>query len=520
MSTPTPPSARAPADYTGIGYDALRASMLEMARAKLPEWTDHSEGDLGVLLIELFAYAADLTLYYQTRIAANLLPETSDEPEALVQLLRLIGYELAPPAPASADLEVAFDAGVVPPVTLPAGTAFTVSAPGGRRLRFETPAEVVAERLSPPGADGLRRFYPLPVVEGTTVVDDPVAVSDGRPNQLYPLRRGPVIRGSISVTVDEPGGTTAWTEVPSLAASTPVDRHYVSRRDAAGGAEIRFGDGVNGMVPPPAGPTSPVLITARYRVGGGRAGNVGAGQAFVPAGQQIRQAVNPRAAAGGAEAEDLERARALAPRLYRSQDRAVTLDDHADIARLVPGVGKVKPVSASWNEVVLHVAPAGRVAPPSETLVRDVLAHFERYRMATQLVTVVGPAEADVYLAARVWAQPYFTRAAVRRAVEEAVGGYLGFEQVDFGQRIFLSRIYDLLQDLEQVASLTVVKFGRDPALPADIVTAPQVEPTGIIELAPHELPRPGYRDNPPATSGFDLSGRPAIVTIIEGGVA
>nr|WP_241756063.1 baseplate J/gp47 family protein [Actinomadura sp. RB99] len=273
------------------------------------------------------------------------------------------------------------------------------------------------------------------------------------------------------------------------------------------------------MAPPSSGPAGPVLITARYRIGGGRAGNVDAGTAFVPVGQEIRTATNPAAAAGGAEAEDLERARTLAPRLYRGQDRAVTLDDHADIARLVPGVGKVKPVSASWNEVRLYLAPAGRVAAPSETLRRDVLAHFERYRMATELVTVVGPAEADIYLAARIWAQPYFTQAAVRRAVEDAIGGYLGFEQVDFGQKIFLSRIYDLLQDLEQVASLTVVKFGRDPALPADIVAHPQVAASGIIELAPQELPRPGYRDNPPATAGFDLSGRPPIVTIIEGGV-
>src|SRR5437764_3497104 len=97
-----------PIDYTNLGYDAMREAMLDLARRSLPEWTDLSESDLGVLLLELFAYACDVTLYYQTRIAANLMPGTADEPEALVQLLRLIGYELRPPAPASANLCLAF----------------------------------------------------------------------------------------------------------------------------------------------------------------------------------------------------------------------------------------------------------------------------------------------------------------------------------------------------------------------------------------------------------------------------
>ena len=60
-----------PIDYTNLGYDALRSAMLARAQQSLPEWTDFSENDLGVLLIELFAYACDITMYYQTRIAGT-----------------------------------------------------------------------------------------------------------------------------------------------------------------------------------------------------------------------------------------------------------------------------------------------------------------------------------------------------------------------------------------------------------------------------------------------------------------
>ncbi|MEU6232934.1 putative baseplate assembly protein [Kitasatospora sp. NPDC047058] len=508
-----------PLDYTNIGYDALRASMLELARERLPEWTDQSEGDLGVLLIELFAYAADLTLYYQTRIAANLLPETADEPDALVQLLRLIGYELSPPAPATADLEIALAAAVPLPFTVPARTRFTVSEPGGRQLGFETTADVLIDRLPPEDADGLRRFFPLPVVEGLTVEEELLGLSDGSANQIHPLEKRPVIRGSVSVTVSEPGGATRWTEVATLATSTPADRHFVTRRDADGRAAIRFGDGVNGTVLPRTDASDSVRIKATYRIGGGREGNVAANLVFTSSLPDIVEAVNLRPASGGTDGEDLGRARALAPRLFRAQERAVTLDDHMDVARQVPGVGKVKAVATSWNDIKLYVAPAGQVAPPSETLRRDLLAHFERHRMATVSLSVVSPAPCDIYLGAVIRAQPYFAREAVRTAVEEAIASYLAFDNIDFGQAVYLSRVYDLIQDLEQVASLTVVKFGRKPGLPADIVERPDVESSGVITPKPFELPRPGYRDAPPRAAGFDLSARPVIFTIIEGGV-
>ena len=35
-----------PIDYTNLGYDALRESMLAIARQTLPEWTDHTENDV------------------------------------------------------------------------------------------------------------------------------------------------------------------------------------------------------------------------------------------------------------------------------------------------------------------------------------------------------------------------------------------------------------------------------------------------------------------------------------------
>jgi hypothetical protein len=169
-------------------------------------------------------------------------------------------------------------------------------------------------------------------------------------------------------------------------------------------------------------------------------------------------------------------------------------------------------VVAGWNEIVLYVAPAGTVTEPSDLLKRDVLAYLEARRMTTTTLKVVGPRAADVYLRATINAQPYFYAADVQRAAEEAVASYLAFDAVSFGQAVYLSKIYDLIQSLAQVASLNVTEFSRVPD--------GTVAFGGVIALAPYELPRPGYRDNP-NTPPFpaDPALRPPIVAIVTGAV-
>lgn len=525
MSTPP-----IPIDYTNLDYEAMRGAMLDLASQVLPEWTDLSENDLGVVLTEMFAYACDITLYYQSRIAANLLPETSDEPQALVQLLRLIGYELSPPTAATVNLRVGFAATAAPPISIPAATQFLVSVTGGGQLPFETQQDIVVQAadLTPPDIAGVRYFWPLPVVQGESVTNNPGAVADGSPRQTLTIQAQAgtsVLTDSIVITITEPGGITRWQQVDSLGSSGPADRNFVVQRDATGSATILFGDGINGMIPPRGSLTTPVFIKPAYRLGGGPSGNVPANSLFVSLLPAIVTATNPQAAAGGADAEDTNRARFFAPRLYRTQDRAVTLQDYVDLALAIPGVGKARAVATGWNQVTLYVAPTGSVADPSELLERDILALFENLRMATVNVFVFGPLVADIYLSATVRAQPYFLQTDVNAAVQQAVSSYLSFDAVDFGQSIYLSKIYDVIQNLPQVASLNVTEFSRFPhPLPGADRTRPSgsaaVDADGVIALGPNELPRLGYRYNPATPANpADTTYLPAIDIAIVGGV-
>jgi hypothetical protein len=525
MSTPP-----IPIDYTNLDYDSMRGAMLGLASQILPEWTDLSENDLGVVLTEMFAYACDITLYYQSRIAANLLPATSDEPQALIQLLRLIGYELSPPTAATVNLRIGFAATAVPPFIIPAATQFLITTASGTQLVFETQQDITVQAadLTPPDIRGVRYFSPLPVVQGETITSDPGVVSDGTPRQSLTITAQPgtsVLTDSIVITVTEPVGLTRWQQVDSLGSSGPADRYFVVQRDASGSATVVFGDGINGMIPPRGSTTTPVVIQPVYRLGGGPAGNVPANSQFSSLLPAISSATNPRAAAGGADAEDIDRARFFAPRLYRTQDRAVTLQDYVDLALQVPGVGKARAVAGGWNQIALYIAPTGSVADPSELLQRDILAFFESRRMASVSISVYGPQVADIYLSATVRAQPYFLQSDVNAAIQQAVSDYLSFDAVDFGQSIYLSKIYDVIQNLPQVASLNVTEFSRTPHPLAGTDRTRQsgssaVDADGVIELGPNELPRIGYLDNPATPANpSDPTYLPAIDIAIVGGV-
>src|SRR2546423_1869639 len=93
-------------DYLARDYQSFRRALLDLIPAKLPEWTDRSEANFGVALIELFAYMADILSYYQDRLANEAFLPTAQERRSVIDHLRLIGYEMAPAAAATARLSL------------------------------------------------------------------------------------------------------------------------------------------------------------------------------------------------------------------------------------------------------------------------------------------------------------------------------------------------------------------------------------------------------------------------------
>lgn len=480
-------------DYTDRDYDALVTSLLDTAALKLPEWTDRSDNDLGRLLLELFAQVGDVLLYYQDRIANEAFLATAVERRSVIDLLGLIGYTLSTPAPAAVELTLTVRNDTATPLVVQPGARFaTEAAPGRPPIEFcYLPVPPVPLQV-PQDGSGTPVAATLTCVDAQRIDNEVLGASTGDANQGFRLTQSPVLlprdpdsQEYLAVEVDAGGGFERWERRGTLLHSRSADPHYVVRIDAEDSAELVFGDAAHGRVPP-AGAT----VRATYLIGGGQRGNVGAGTVTVAkSGVNLPvTVVNPLAASGGAERESIEHARAHAPYVFRSGQRAVTATDYAALAENVPGVTRAIAVAPSWNHVDVYVVDSAGAAPTCR-LRAQVLTYLAERAMVTALVSVRQPVFVRVDLAVTVGAEPTFYRADVRSRVEKALGALFDLERIGFGQSFYLSKIYEAVESQPGVAYSRVTTFAGVRSVPA----GEQVDAaTGLIQLQPREFPTAG----------------------------
>jgi hypothetical protein len=281
------------------------------------------------------------------------------------------------------------------------------------------------------------------------------------------------------VTLTEEGKPDVWEAVWDLLGSGPERKKFVIETENDGSAYLRFGDDQFG-----SRPASGAQLTARYRAGMGLRGNVGAeaicriasadpalvSDALNPV---VEQVSNPLPAAGGAEPERLEEVRQQAPAAFRTQERAVTLDDYVEMAgRCDAGLQSAAAVSrwtGSWHTVFLTVDRlAGKTpdAPYQDALKRCL----EKYRLASQDLEISPPRSVPLELEMLICVKPEYYREAVKTALLERFSnrvladgskGLLHPDQFRLGQTVYLSPFYEAAQNVAGVASVNITRFQR-----------------------------------------------------------
>jgi hypothetical protein len=515
-------------DYLTRDYDGFRQALIDLIPAKLPEWTDRSEADFGLALIELFSYMGDILSYYQDRVANEAFLSTAQERRSVIEHLKLIGYEMAPAAAASAILSLIVANNKTGTIEVRKGDQFaTPSSKDRKSVTFEYTDEkplvinldsVAHNSARKPDNTPLKGFKEIanaiPVREGRGIPKEVIGVSTGQPNQRFRLAQPRLLRNTLEIIVDTPVPTPAWrlrkhqvyTEraftqeqlnaleyqdriASTLAFSRNADPDYTIETDENDVTFVVFGDGQYGEIPPTG-----MSILASYRVGGGSIGNVAAGQIKgVVRAPQLQllgaKVINRLPASGGAEREGIAQAIKYAPTVFASMQRAVTADDYEALARLFPGVSKARAETTNWNTILLYVAPTGSGEQPSDVLKQDLIAYFEDKRMITTTVEVESPDYVPIQIGVEVGALPFFVKEKVKADAENAITQLLDFEQVDFKQTLFLSKIYETLESLDGVDYVFVNRFSRpgqvDP-IPADGRIAMQVNEIPV--LRPEDL--------------------------------
>lgn len=292
----------------------------------------------------------------------------------------------------------------------------------------------------------------------TTFGETALGSSQGTPSQAFKLPQGPVLDGQQLIVVErerpadsdvlglvesegedavtaDPGGgwRVRWHAVADLYESGPGERHYV--KDIVTG-EVRFGDGVHGMIPPKGDRN---VRLARFQVGGGMAGNVAAGSLMVLKQSLtfIEGVTNPIPAGGGADLETVQEIKLRAPHLFRSRFRAVTAEDFEWIAREAStSVARARclPCKDREGEVTIVLVPKAADAGPGEMptmplpsteLMRRVKEELDRCKLVSTIVHVVRPRYRSLGVQVTVIRQPSGSAEAVKAEITRRVIEFL-----------------------------------------------------------------------------------------------
>jgi hypothetical protein len=95
ISAPSPtPEVSVVVDYLAKDYSSFRQALLDFIPTRLPTWTERSEPDIGMMLLELFASTADNLSYLQDRVANEAFLTTATQRRSVAGHLALLGYQM------------------------------------------------------------------------------------------------------------------------------------------------------------------------------------------------------------------------------------------------------------------------------------------------------------------------------------------------------------------------------------------------------------------------------------------
>lgn len=218
---------------------------------------------------------------------------------------------------------------------------------------------------------------------------------------------------------------------------------------------------------PCSSPHIPTLyseIRAKYTVGGGIAGNVegdtlttidylpGLSEIQIAAIENAIEVTNPDVAVGGADPEETNQIRISAALALRANNRAVTLQDYADLSLSVTGVGKANATAAVWTSVTVYIAPTRNTtdsdespgldslgAPTTEwtSLQTEVQNYLSDKILLGTSVTVSPPVYVDFLVTVDYTKLDQYTTAEVEAGIKNRLLTDFNYTEMDFQETLY-----------------------------------------------------------------------------------
>ena len=319
------------------------------------------------------------------------------------------------------------------------------------------------------------------------IAGEKIGISDGSADQSFLLKETKVNPTTVAVYVDNGTIFEQWTLVQNIRDYSAGDKVFNVTINSTNQVLVNFGDGISGAIP-----TSESTIKAVYIAGGGTQGNVGAGTittlGSIPGLDSAAEAnlksvikvTNLYVAAGGGDPETNDSIRYNTPRALRSLNRAVTLEDFANLALTVPGIAKANATATNRSNVTVYIAPlqsglsditpgitgSGSDAQANTTqmdylLKTSVPDFLNNKKSIGTTVTYSTPTYTDVFVGVTYSALPQYSGAVVEANIKSAITSEFSFSNMQFEDVITPEEVEFKLRQVDGVRNVKVTSLYR-----------------------------------------------------------
>ena len=382
-------------NFSNLDFDQIKSSLKEYLRAN-SNFTDYDfEGSNLSTIIDTLAYNTYITSYNANMVSNEVFIDSATLRENVVSLAKAIGY--IPRSRKSSIATVSFfvDTSSLPitplTLTLQRGLVCTSSTTfQGLSYSFN-----IIDSVTKPVVNNIVTFDAIQVYEGTYLTQT-FTVDTNNPNQKFILSNAGIDVSSIRVAVRNTQNSTVTRQFSlseNLIDIGPTSKVFFIQEIEDQRYEVIFGDGIFGVKLENLN-----FIEVSYVISNGENGN-GISN-FVYAGrlldnndasvvESISEITTDIASNNGQNLESVDSIKKFAPRIYASQNRAVTA---ADYEAIVPTIFPETESISVYGGETLNPPRYGKVFISIKPYNGDFLSSIVKDQIKTQLrkYTVAG----------------------------------------------------------------------------------------------------------------------------------
>lgn len=447
--------------YTKRDYESSRKEGL----AKIPElsngvWTDLNATDPGIIILDYVHALVDMINFYQDHQALETFITTAKERENLFRLAKQLSYKIK--SANSAKLLVTFksDFYYQETIKIPKGTRVETNdsiiyiTKEDAYLRLgESEVSVLCEQ-----GTIYEKIYEGTGLSKYSNVEPPANV-----DQKVILTADNIDIDSIII---EDNLGRIWRSVDYIIFSKENERVYQKELNPDNSVTIKFGDGKRGVVP---GETD--VLNIKYLVTDAEKGQVGPNSVtrivddiLDSKGRIVPLSVyNEEASVGGSSPQSSTSIRELAPGAIKAQDRAITLSDFENLAKLVDGVYDAKAYDINVNPDIPHNEVRVLVIPTdsnasSKVLIKQVYDYLYQRMIPPTNLQVSVPSIIPINLDITVKKLDNTDSGELEYAISRAVKNYFESKTREIGEDFYpidLSTAISSVTNVKYVVSMT-----------------------------------------------------------------